>query len=373
MMRIALVVAGGVDPSGRERVIPALLWLIERLARRHTLHVFVLRYHREPCTYQLLGAAVHDLGRAHGPTGLRSLLQARHLVRALRIAGPFDVVHGYWAVPAGMLAALAGRWLGIPTVVTFDSGELVSLPQFGYGLQRGWRGRLAVAMTAKLATRLHVCSEYMERLAKAAGLDVDRIPLGVDVRRFQRPRETDPGPPWRLLHVASLNRVKDQATLLGALARIVERMPDVHLDVVGEDTLGGLVQAQAVALGLGRHVSFHGFQPTDRLPPFYQRAHLLVVPSRHESAGIVVLEAAVSGLPAIGTAAGYIADWSPDAAYGVPAGDVAALADGIVTLLGDPARRARMAGEAERRARARDADWTADAMERLYRSVRQRA
>jgi hypothetical protein len=36
-MRIALVVPGGVDRSARERVIPALLWLIERLARRESM------------------------------------------------------------------------------------------------------------------------------------------------------------------------------------------------------------------------------------------------------------------------------------------------------------------------------------------------
>ena len=34
-MRIALIIPDGVDPSGRERVIPALLSLIKRLARRH--------------------------------------------------------------------------------------------------------------------------------------------------------------------------------------------------------------------------------------------------------------------------------------------------------------------------------------------------
>jgi hypothetical protein len=45
LMRIALVVPGGVDRSGRERVIPILLWLIERLARRHTVHAFVLRHY----------------------------------------------------------------------------------------------------------------------------------------------------------------------------------------------------------------------------------------------------------------------------------------------------------------------------------------
>ena len=368
-MRIALVILGGVDRSGRERVIPALLWLIERLARRHRLHVFMLRHHPQPCTFPLLGAAIHDLGPPSGPPGLRSLFQARHLLRALRHSGPFDVIHGYWAVPAGLLAALAGRRLGIPTVVTFDSGELVCVRAFDYGLQCSWKGRLAVAITARLATRLHVCSAHMERLAHGAGLAPARIPLGVDARIFERRADPMDGPPWRLLHVASLNRVKDQPTLLRALARVVQQVPDVHLDVVGEDTLGGAVQAECAARGLARHVSFHGFQATDRLATFYQRAHLLVLPSRHEAAGVVVLEAAASGLATIGTAAGYVADWSPAGAYSVPAGDDAALAEGILMLLGDSARRVRIAREAERRARAHDADWTAHAIEQLYGAV----
>ena len=42
-MRIAFVVAGGVDRSGREGVTPAILWLIERIAGRHDLFVYVLR------------------------------------------------------------------------------------------------------------------------------------------------------------------------------------------------------------------------------------------------------------------------------------------------------------------------------------------
>ena len=68
-MRIGLIVTGGVDRSGRERVTPALLWLIERLARRHDVHVFALHYYRAPCTYSLLGATVHDVGRVEGPAG----------------------------------------------------------------------------------------------------------------------------------------------------------------------------------------------------------------------------------------------------------------------------------------------------------------
>ena len=55
-MRIGLVVSGGVDRSGRDRVTPSLLWLVERLARRHDLQVFVLHYYPQPCSYPLLGA-----------------------------------------------------------------------------------------------------------------------------------------------------------------------------------------------------------------------------------------------------------------------------------------------------------------------------
>jgi len=65
-MRIAWVVPGGVDRSGRERVIPVLLWLIEELAARHDLHVFALRQYPQACNYPLLGAAIHNLGDLPG-------------------------------------------------------------------------------------------------------------------------------------------------------------------------------------------------------------------------------------------------------------------------------------------------------------------
>src|SRR3954447_16760842 len=85
-MRIGLVVTGGVDRSGRERVVPTLLWLIERLARRHEVHVFALHYYRDPCTYPLAGALVHDVGRVDGPPGLRLFRLRRRLDAAIRRA-----------------------------------------------------------------------------------------------------------------------------------------------------------------------------------------------------------------------------------------------------------------------------------------------
>jgi glycosyltransferase involved in cell wall biosynthesis len=361
-MRIALALTGGVDRSGRVRVIPALLAFVERMARRHTLVVYALRYHDEPCSYPLLGAAVHDLGR---PRGLGRQYAA--LVNALRRDAPFDLIHAYWALPAGLAAALAGRRLGIPSLVTLDSGELVGLPDIDYGLQLRLRQRLAVTATLRLATQLSVCSGYMMRLAERHGAAPVQVPIGIDTT-FYTPGPRPEGPPWRLLHVASLNRVKDQPTLLSALRLLAASLP-VHLDIAGEDTLGGAMQRLAARIGVDRHVTFHGGLPSDALVALYRAAHVLIVSSRHEAAGVAVLEAAACGVPTVGSAVGYVADWAPEAAVAVPPGDPAALAGATAALLADPARRGRLAAAARSRTLGHDADATAEAFDLLYHQL----
>ena len=369
-MRIAWTVPGGVDASGRERVVPNWLWLLSRIAARHHVVVFVAGTHDIARTYSLVGATVSDLGRPRGPTGLRLFCHHRALARSVAAQGPFDVVHGFWGVPAGILAATVAYRLGIPSLVTFDSGELTSSPEISYGLQRTWRGRLQVRIATAAATRVTVSSEYMRALARTHGIEAEFAPIGVDAALFATDRRGLPaGPPWRLIQVASLNRVKDQTTLLHALERIVLRVPDTHLDVVGEDTLGGAMQELAARVGIERHVTFHGFQPTDRLRDFYAHAHLFVQSSRHEAAGVAVAEAAAAGLPIVGTRVGYVSDWSADAAVAVPVGDAVALADAVVSVLKDPERRAQLAAAAVARARALDADRTALRFEELYQAL----
>src|SRR4051812_9754076 len=363
-MRIGLVVAGGVDESGREKVVPALLWQIERLARRHDVFVYVLRYHPVARTYRLLGATIRDLGRPEG-----FVRQYAATCAAVRQDGPLDIVHGWWALPSGLVAAAVGRRLHIPSVVTCDSGEFVALRDIGYGSQIRARQRLAVRAATRLATKVIVCTRYQEMLARAHGVAASVIPLGVDRDRFV-PGAGPDGPPWRLMNVASLSPVKDQAMLLDAFARVIGQGTDAHLDIVGEDTIRGAIQDLAARRGVSRHVSFHGVIANDQLPSLYQRAHLFVLSSRHEAAGVAVLEAAASRVPTVGTAVGYVADWAPQLAVGVRPGDPAALAGAIEQLLRDSAARARIASAAHDWTLAHDADWTADQLDRLYRDLR---
>lgn len=360
-MKVALLVPGGVDRGGTERVIPALLWLIERLARRHEVHVFALRQEPRPAAYDLLGARVHVLGAR--PRRLRALLGLMEEHRR----GPFGVIHALWAAPQGAIAAAAGRLLGAGVLLHLAGGELASIPDIGYGLRRTVRGRAWLRLAVRGADRIIVPSEPMRAAAAALGIASERVPWGVALDRWppSPPRRRDPGEPARLLFVGSLNRVKDLDTLLRAAALLRDAV-DFRLDVVGTDTLEGAVQARAVALGLGERTNFHGFLPQDALRPVVERAHLLLVSSRHEAGPVVVREAAAAGVPAVGTRVGTVAEWAPGAALAVEPGDADALAEATRALLLDEDRRLDLARAAQARATDEDADRTAARIVEIY-------
>ncbi len=182
-MRIGLVVTGGFDRGGRERVVPTLLWLVERLARHHQVHVFVTDYYPEPCDYPLLGANVHDLGRAPGPPGLRRVRMRRRLADAIGAHGAFDVLHAYLGLPSSIVAPIALR-LRTPTVLSLASGEFVAIDDINYGLQRRWIDRRALAQATRTAARVTVDTAFMAGLANAHGVETRVIPFGIDTRGF---------------------------------------------------------------------------------------------------------------------------------------------------------------------------------------------
>jgi glycosyltransferase involved in cell wall biosynthesis len=371
-MRIAIVVPGGLHPSGDREVVPSWLALFASLANSHEIHAFVLKHLAEPTTYQLRGITVHDLGRPSLPAGLTRWAQERALSRALNTHGPFDLIHGFFADPAGRLAARAGRRLAIPSVVTCDSGEFVSIPSINYGSQRTGRGRRAVDEACSLATRVHVCTRYMSALAHAKNIHTTIIPLTSVTSQYAafRPNSRRPlDAPFRLIQVASLSRVKNQRLLIDAL-RIVRDRINAHLDLVGEDTLNGELQRHAASIGLDAHVTFHGFLPQRQVIDLLRTADLYVQSSLHEAAGVSVLEAAAAGVPTVGTLAGYVADWAPLKATAVGDAIPESLADAILASLADHDRRRSIGAAARTLALAQDATFSAMRFADLYRELK---
>lgn len=364
-MRIALVVPGGVDPGGEYRVIPALLALIRRLARRHEVHVFALRQQADPASWELCGARVHNIGHR------RTRLRAVGAICAQHRSANFQLVQAIWAGPCGLIAVCAARILRIPSLIHVAGGEPVRIADISYGGRSTWRGRAQEAVALRGARVVTAASQSLIQTLAVLGYSARRLPLGadLDVWRPRDPVRRDVRRPARLVHVASLNRVKDQRTLLAAMAQLAESGAQFELDVIGEDTLQGETQSLCGALGLGHRVRFHGFLPQHQVVSIVQRAHVMVVSSRHEAGPLAVLEAAAVGVPTVGTAVGHIAEWTPEAALSVPATDSVALAAAIGRLIADEELRLRLAARAQVRSLHEDADFTARAFESLHREV----
>lgn len=361
-MKIALIVPGGVDRSGEMRVIPAVLALIRRLGEDHDLHVFATHQEPAPGSWLLEGARIHNLGLP------RTAWRAANMILAEHRKGPFQIMHSIWAGSCGALAVGMAKLLRLPSIVHVAGGELVAFADIGYGGCRSWRGRLFQRAVLRGATRVTGASEAMLALVGNHGVQAQRIPLGVDLQRWppRSPVRRRKGEQARLVHIASLNVVKDQPTLLRALRLLADKNHDFHLDVVGEDTLGGQVQAMSQELGLAQLIRFHGFLPQDKMRPIVEAAHVALISSRHEAGPLAVLEAAVAGVPTVGTAVGHVAEWSPDAALAVPCQDAAALAAALESMLADDDLRVRFADEALRRATRENADHTAREFNDVY-------
>jgi glycosyltransferase involved in cell wall biosynthesis len=255
-----------------------------------------------------------------------------------------------------------------PLLLHVTGGDLVALPDIEYGGRLGAAGRARVAFALSSAARLTVPSNAIRDDLARLGHVAQRLPIGIDTAAWTPapPQRRDPDRPVRLLHVASLNRVKDQPTLLRAARRLADAGIAFTLDIAGEDTLSGHVHRMVRELNLDQQVRFHGFLTQSQLRPLVERSHILVMSSLHEADPVVALEAAALGVPTVGTRRGHISDWEPDAALAVEPGDDRGLADAVANLVADEPRRLATAANAQARALLEDADWSADRVSAAY-------
>jgi glycosyltransferase involved in cell wall biosynthesis len=98
------------------------------------------------------------------------------------------------------------------------------------------------------------------------------------------------------------------------------------------------LREQAVALGLGDRVTFLGRQPPAEVARLMAESAVVVLPSRAESFGAVLVEALACGTPVVATRCGGPEDIVNDAVGKlVPVGDPEALTEALAVVLADPA------------------------------------
>jgi len=290
-----------------------------------------------------------------------SPLAALALARVMRGFRP-DVVHLHdpHAISAGLMASrLQG---GRRTVAT----RRVDFPLRGSLSRRKYRS----------CARVIAVSRAIVSILEGSGVPASRLRLvyeGVPDRRPQtggvealRALGVPEGAPV-VGNIAALTDHKDHATLLEAAPLVLARVPEARFVVVGEGELRPALEARAAALGLGDRWIFAGFRTdVDALLPCFS---LFCLSSRSEGLGTSLLDAMNFGRAVVATAAGGIPEAVEDGVTGriVPVGDPRSLADALVGLLGDAARRETLGRAARRRFEERFAvDRMVDETVRVY-------
>ncbi len=167
---------------------------------------------------------------------------------------------------------------------------------------------------------------------------IRHLPNFADDLSGAEPAPLQPPPGSRvLLAMGRLHQNKDFPTLLRAMALLPR---EAHLVLAGEGPERGGLEALARELGIVERVTFLGWRRD--IGPLLAASEMLVVPSRIEPLGNVVLEGFSAARPVIATAAEGPRELIEDGRTGllVPIGDHAALAGAIGALLANAARAA---------------------------------
>jgi glycosyltransferase involved in cell wall biosynthesis len=274
--------------------------------------------------------------------------------------GRFDIVHSI-SPKAGLLAMLAASLARVPHRIHTFTGQV-------WVTRTGWRRWLLKQfdrLLATLATYVLVDSPSQLAFLRAEGIlrpgkgeVIGKGSIcGVDGQRFspdaaaalQVRREVGvDGKAALLLFLGRIKRDKGVFDLTSACCALARRRPDVRLLMVGPDE-EGLTKVLAGLAGPAQliHVGY-----TDMPQRYMAAADVLCLPSYREGFGMVVIEAAVVGLPAVASRIYGITDAVAEGETGllhVP-GDVAGIESALERLIADPDLRRAMGAAARERA-----------------------
>lgn len=288
---------------------------------------------------------------------------APHLVRHAR---EHDVVHIHYnhSVWCRALALIAGR-LGVPLVVTLNTalwgGLAQALGRFGERLDITRRiERSALTRADRI---LALTAGNAAHKAASLGLGEERFAVVPDairaadfsgpvdepaVRRFRRAYRIPDGKPV-VAYIGRISPEKGWDDIPPVAAEL--SAAGAFMLVCGDGPDREKLEARMRGAGCADAWSITGFLLPEDVRTALAIADVLILPSRREAFGSVLLEAMAAGVPAVAYEVGGIAEvaGTPNAIVLAPAGDRAALASAVLRLLDDDRLRADMIARGRQR------------------------
>jgi D-inositol-3-phosphate glycosyltransferase len=273
-----------------------------------------------------------------------------------RAGARYDVIHAhYWL--SGLASLPVALELGIPFVQSYHTLAVMKNANLAPGdrpepERRLWvESYLGNQADAIIAGSSAEVAAIMDEV-RAPGDRLWIIPPGVDAEQFTPLRRDRAGATRERLGlpvgrpivtvVGRVQPLKGQDLVLRALAEMNERPV---LAIAGEATPGSddyaeMLAEYAVSHGISRDVVFLGRLGREDIADLMAASALVLVPSHSETFGLVAIEAAASGTPAIGYRSGGLSESIDEGGSGIllDSRDPAEWAAAIGGLLGNPRR-----------------------------------
>jgi glycosyltransferase involved in cell wall biosynthesis len=282
-----------------------------------------------------------------------------------------DIVHA----PSLAVPPRAGR---APLVVTAHDAAALLFPET-YPWRGRWfhrRGLDAAARRAELViTPTRAAADELVRLTKIRAERIRVVPHGVNLAQPDPPAVDAAraalgldGVPY-VLWVGTIEPRKNLSVLLDAFSAVVQAGLPHRLVVVGPPGWRGGARVTADSTLGERLVAISRRVRGPRLAALYRGASLLAFPSLHEGFGLPLLEAMAQETAILCSDVPVMHEVAGDAAQFVPATDVGAWRDALVSLLDDDATRQALAAAGRRRAGGFTWDRCIDRTRAVYREL----
>lgn len=298
-------------------------------------------------------ARVHRLGPAPREDESSQLLFEAAL--ALAKDARAELIHGFYAVPAGYIAVLAAKRLGLPSVVSLRGND-VDRDMF-----RAARQPLLCWTLANADAVAGVSNELLARAKALTGRQegLHLTPNGVDSAVFcpGAPDPADlealaPSPrPW--VGFAGEGRFKKGLPILCSLAEDFARRGAGTVFLIGgvrEEEDAGLSRWRAQRPEASARLVEVGYKTgTQALVSLYRAMDLFVFPSLWEGMPNALLEAMACGRPVVASAAGAIPEVLGDTGVVLPVSDLHRLPEAVHRVFALPNSEREALGESSRR------------------------
>jgi glycosyltransferase involved in cell wall biosynthesis len=246
-----------------------------------------------------------------------------------------ELIHGHWAIPTGLIGALAASLLRKPLVITVHGSD------FRLATGKSFVLKKIFLYACKRARHLHCVSGAMKKEIEYLDIDEGKIsafPMGIDEKFLgvgKDQKRNFSHRPITIISNRNLLPIYNVSLLIRAIPVILEEESRVKFLIAGNGPEREKLEREAKDLNVGDRVQFLGQVPHEGMPNLLRQADIYVSTSLSDGTSVSLLEALASGAFPVVTDIPSNREWISDGENGflVPTGEEKFLARRILEAI----------------------------------------